>query len=294
MLKIRLLSVALAVALAFILGAGSVAVAAPPPGMPHAFYGSVTIGTAPAPNGATVSAHIGSLSWSTTTTSGKYGYSPAFLIPADDPATPAKDGGVNGDLIIFKVNGTPCTPATSYTFLTGSVTKLDLAIAGVSDIPDISVSPTSKNFGNVTVGSSSSPQTFTVSNVGTANLVIGTVTLTGTNAGEFSKQNDNCSVQTITPSASATLQVVFSPTSTGAKSATLSIPSNDPDEATVTVSLSGTGVSVTPPPPAPTHGVGGTAYPPDKLAILTPWIAVLAVLLAGGITWLVLRRRRAY
>lgn len=45
---------------------------------------------------------------------------------------------------------------------------------------------------------------------------------------------------------------------------------------------------------APTPGVGGTAYPPNKLAILWPWIAALAVILAGGITWLVLRRRRAY
>lgn len=45
------------------------------------------------------------------------------------------------------------------------------------------------------------------------------------------------------------------------------------------------------PPAAP--GVGGTVYPPDKLAILLPWIAIAAgVILAGIITWLVLRRRR--
>ena len=37
-------------------------------------------------------------------------------------------------------------------------------------------------------------------------------------------------------------------------------------------------------PPAPPVGVGGTA---------APWIA-LGVVLTGGITWLVLRRRRAY
>jgi len=110
-------------------------------------------------------------------------------------------------------------------------------------VPDISVSPTSKNFGDVTVGSSSAAQTFTVSNVGTANLVIGTITITGTGADQFAKQNDNCSGQTIAPDSSATLQVVFSPTSTGAKSATLNIPSNDPDEATVTVPMSGNGVA---------------------------------------------------
>lgn len=46
--------------------------------------------------------------------------------------------------------------------------------------------------------------------------------------------------------------------------------------------------------PAPTPGVGGTAYLPDKLAILTPWIVGLgAAILIGGITWLALRRRRS-
>ena len=41
------------------------------------------------------------------------------------------------------------------------------------------------------------------------------------------------------------------------------------------------------PPP-----VGGEAYPVDKASLLAPWIAV-GVVLAGGISWYVLRRRRA-
>jgi len=48
-----------------------------------------------------------------------------------------------------------------------------------------------------------------------------------------------------------------------------------------------------PPPPPPPPPVGGTVYPLNKLAILAPWIA-LAVLLAGGLSWLTLRRRRAH
>jgi YD repeat-containing protein len=107
--------------------------------------------------------------------------------------------------------------------------------------PDISVSPISYNFGNVNIGSTSAAQTFTVSNTGTVNLVIGTITLTGTNASEFSKPSDSCSGQTVAPSANCTVQVVFSPTSEGAKSANLSIPSNDPDTPTLNVSLSGVG-----------------------------------------------------
>ena len=41
------------------------------------------------------------------------------------------------------------------------------------------------------------------------------------------------------------------------------------------------------PPP-----VGGEAYPVDKISLLAPWITV-GVLLAGGVSWYILRRRRA-
>jgi hypothetical protein len=46
------------------------------------------------------------------------------------------------------------------------------------------------------------------------------------------------------------------------------------------------------PAPGPIVGVGGEASPVNKLAVLAPWIAA-AVLLAGGMSWYVLRRRRA-
>jgi len=44
--------------------------------------------------------------------------------------------------------------------------------------------------------------------------------------------------------------------------------------------------------PEPVVGVGGEAYPVNKISLLVPWIAV-AVLLAGGISWYALRRRKA-
>jgi len=253
------------------------------PLMSPIFSGSVTIGGDDAPIGTTVSAEIEDVEVASVETSVVGHYAIGF----DD------DDAYLGKTVVFKVNGFVGGEYEDYVSGWDEPTvTLNLSIEGEVDIPDISVSPTSKNFGNVTVDSSSSPQTFTVSNVGSANLVVGTITLTGTNASEFSKQNDLCSGQTIAPGSPKTLQVVFSPTSTGAKSATLNIPSNDPDQPTVTVSLSGSGVSVTPPPPASSSGVGGTAYPPNKLAILWPWIG-LAVFLVAGASWLALRRRRA-
>jgi hypothetical protein len=47
--------------------------------------------------------------------------------------------------------------------------------------------------------------------------------------------------------------------------------------------------TVPPPPPPP---VGGQAYPVNKPYLLAPWIA-LGVVLAGGISWYVLKRRKA-
>jgi len=126
------------------------------------------------------------------------------------------------------------------------------------DVPDIDVSPTSKDFGSVQVSTSSAPQTFNVTNIGTANLTVGTITITGPNSDQFSKQNDNISGQTITPGGWATLQVVFSPTSVGLKSATLNITSNDPDENPFTVDLSGTGTSAPSEPVAEATDSGGT------------------------------------
>jgi len=105
-------------------------------------------------------------------------------------------------------------------------------------------------------------QIFTVTNSGTADLVIGTLSITGANASEFSIENDNCSNQTITPLGTCTCDVVFAPTSEGKKSANLGIPSNDPETPTLNVPLSGTaafgGVDLTLTPDSTTVPRGGT------------------------------------
>ncbi len=119
----------------------------------------------------------------------------------------------------------------------------NLMIEGTAEpIPDISVSPTSYNYGNVEVLTTSPSQTFTVTNVGDTDLVLDTIGLTGADASEFYFQNDICSAQIIAPSGNCTIAVTFSPTSEGAKSATLSIPSNDPDTPVLNVQLSGIGI----------------------------------------------------
>lgn len=116
-------------------------------------------------------------------------------------------------------------------------------------VAKISVTPTSESLGTVFAGTTSAPQTITVTSTGTHNLTIGTLSLSGTNASEFNKTADNCSGHTLAPAATCTVQVAFAPASSGAKTANLLIPSNDPQTPVFAVSLNGIGsvplVSVT-------------------------------------------------
>ncbi len=119
--------------------------------------------------------------------------------------------------------------------------------------PNIFVSPASYDFGDIYIGDEPFSGTFTICNIGTADLEINDVYLTGTNSIQFSIQNDNCTGVTIAISGSCTVDVVFSPTETGELSADLSIDSNDPDIPTLYIELRGYGelLGANNPPSAP-------------------------------------------
>ena len=125
-------------------------------------------------------------------------------------------------------------------------------------VPDITVTPSSVDFGNVEVATSQQ-QTVTVANDGTADLTIGTV---GPVAAPFSIVTDNCGGQTLTPASSCTIDLAFTPLAEGAAADSLDIASDDPDEATVTVTLDGNGT-----PPVPVASVTDSVAPADDLLI---------------------------
>ncbi|MCP4346698.1 MAG: choice-of-anchor D domain-containing protein [Desulfobacterales bacterium] len=108
----------------------------------------------------------------------------------------------------------------------------------------VTVSPKSYNFGVVDTGYTAL-QTLSVNNIGSESIGIGTASLTGANSSEFMIQNNACSGTNLATSDSCTVEIVFSPTSAGSKSATLNIPFNDSDTPTANVTLSGTGHSAT-------------------------------------------------
>jgi sugar lactone lactonase YvrE len=106
--------------------------------------------------------------------------------------------------------------------------------------PQISFSPTSWSFGNQVVSTSSTAESITVTNPGNASLTISSVTITGTNSGDFSQTN-NCST-VAAGSGSCTIQVTFTPSATGSRSASISV-SDNASGSPHTVSLSGTGTA---------------------------------------------------
>ena len=75
--------------------------------------------------------------------------------------------------------------------------------------------------------------------VGSASLSISSISVSGANAADFSLYN-GCSGVTLTGGTECGLQVQFSPQGSGARSATVTIVSNDPD-GPATIALSGTG-----------------------------------------------------
>jgi hypothetical protein len=102
-----------------------------------------------------------------------------------------------------------------------------------------SVSPSSLNFSNQTVGITSTPQNVTLQNTGNINLTITSIQITGTNSGDFGQKN-NCP-SSLSPNNSCQISVTFTPTATGTRNAAVSITDNAPGSPQ-SVPLTGVGV----------------------------------------------------
>src|SRR3984957_1273495 len=88
----------------------------------------------------------------------------------------------------------------------------------------VSLSPTTLNLGNVTDGQSSQPQNVTLTNTGNAALTLSLISITGANPQDFSQTN-NCGTQ-VSAGATCTIAVIFKPTRTGTRNASLSVADN--------------------------------------------------------------------
>jgi len=114
----------------------------------------------------------------------------------------------------------------------GFVAKLSPAVLGVY------VTPAKLSFGTLPLGTTSVAKVATLVNGASSAIMIAGANITGTNSADFA-QTTTCGA-TLASGASCTYSVTFTPTVTGAETATLSITDNDASSPH-TVALSGTG-----------------------------------------------------
>lgn len=123
----------------------------------------------------------------------------------------------------------------------------DDTIAGVNTIQlsgtgatTATLTPSSLTYSSTTVGSSSAAQTATLTNTGKAALAISSIAISGSGASSFT-ETTKCG-STLASGASCTISVVFKPTASGTKSATLTVSDNALG-GQQSVALTGAGVS---------------------------------------------------
>jgi len=121
-----------------------------------------------------------------------------------------------------------------------STSTLEIALSGEGRLPptpNIEMEEASYDFGETQVGTTSDFKVARVMNTGNAPLQLGQISLVGS---EFIIKYDLCSNKTLGVSRYCSVIMQFKPISVGAKTANLSIPSNDPDMPTLEVPLNGT------------------------------------------------------
>jgi len=145
----------------------------------------------------------------------------------------------------------------------GDTSQQDLAFRLEGTITDasINVDPWPEAvFPMTLIDVASTPKTVTVSNPGLGNLTIDTITVTGTDADDFTVSpgdTDGCALtnQVLASGDSCTLSVTFTPSAAGAAKAFLQISSDAADANLVSLQLSGIGTGAQ---PSVTEGTIGT------------------------------------
>jgi hypothetical protein len=145
---------------------------------------------------------------------------PAFATCAISVSfSPTAVGAIAGSLVVSDASGLVSTLAT---------------VSGQGTLPGLATSPSTLSFGGVPVGTTSQGQTVTVTNSGSAALLMGTVNGTG----DFS-ESDTCSLQTIAPGSNCVISVVMTPTTMGTRTGTIEF--NDNADGAHQITLSGVG-----------------------------------------------------
>jgi hypothetical protein len=191
-------------------------------------FGSVATGSSSAPQAVTVTnSGTAAAPVSSITTSGDFSQS-----------NTCGSSIAAGSSCTVNVTFTPTATGTRTGNLTLTISGITNTVAlsgtGVAPGPILTANPSSLTFAGTIVGTSSATQAVTVSNSGTTSATVSAITTSG----DFSQTN-TCS--TIAVGASCTVNVKFTPTTSGTRTGTLTITSNA-NNSPATVSLTGSGI----------------------------------------------------
>jgi hypothetical protein len=112
-------------------------------------------------------------------------------------------------------------------------------LQGQIEVPIAFPSASSETFDETAVNTTSQPLTMTLTNVGTGTLTLTSIGITGADAGDFAQTN-NCG-STLAPSAFCQINMTFTPTTSGIRTAVLSLVDNA-KSSPQTVTLTGIGL----------------------------------------------------
>jgi hypothetical protein len=109
---------------------------------------------------------------------------------------------------------------------TGSPQSVTLTGIGQGKTASGSLTPSTLTFAAQTVGTQSGTQTIYLTNTGAAPLTVSGVATSGTNPQDFQVYYSTCAGVTLSQNAYCYIQITFTPTATGARTATVSVTDN--------------------------------------------------------------------
>jgi hypothetical protein len=143
----------------------------------------------------------------------------------------------------FKIQSSPYSSTTCQITVSDGTTSASTTFSGCTpsqpapSAPAVTLTPSSLTFPTQSVGTTSTPQTISVTNSGGSGLFINSAQTRGSNALDFTQVSDGCSGTTVGAGSSCSVSITFSPTAAGARSATFIVTdnaSNSPQSAPVT------------------------------------------------------------
>ncbi len=202
-------------------------------------FGTVTVGQT-----------SGSMSFTVTNTGG----SPSGSLSAQIMGAGAANFSVETNTCTVLAANATCTVAVSFSPASAGMKTGNLIVSGTpggsvsvaldgrgAAIGNISITPSTNAYGNVVVGATSATTgSFTVTNTGGTTTGALSVSLVGSDPGDFIKQTDTCTAP-LAAAATCTITVSFKPLTAGAKAASLQVATNP--GGTTAAALSGTGLA---------------------------------------------------